>query len=232
MRWVVLRAVVGGVLVTACTNDPGTRQPLTPTKALLVRGPVSVQVLVGPTMEPSIQLDGAVQWSLTPERLLVEASDDAPRPTIFVTMKDLRAVVTEDDATVTVNRLLGGRLALAARRGGRLVVSHLEADTLRIDASSDGQVDVGGRTRVLDARVDDVGVAHTRSLQTVVARIDAAGLSTVTLGAAELVRATVRRSSRLILEGPSRQRLIQCDDSSTVEPGDGAAGTQVPTAER
>jgi hypothetical protein len=199
---------------------------------VVIRGPMSVQVLVGTAVEPSIQVDGAVRWSQTPERLLVEASDDTPRPTIFVTMNELRAVVAEDDATVTVNRLLGGRLELSARRGARLVVSHLEADTLRIDASSDGQVDVAGRARVLEARVDDVGVAHTRSLRTTVARIDAKGLSMVTLGAPELLRASVTRSSRLIVDGPSRQRLVQCDDSSTVEAREGVPGTQVPTAER
>ncbi|MDX2009396.1 MAG: DUF2807 domain-containing protein [Myxococcaceae bacterium] len=188
---------------------------------LTVQGPVDVQVLVSDALEPAIRLDsmGGARWSFTPARLEVHAVDpDATeRPRVSITARRLSTVRTADGAAVTMNRLRGGRLDVVATHGARLIVVDADADTLSLEATRDGHLDVGGRARVVEARADDVGRIAAGALAAGVARVRANALSTVTLRAPDFLRAELSRASRLRLDGPAKHQLVQRDDSSTLD---------------
>lgn len=216
-----MRAVFFGFLGLIIGCARGFEPLPTGLSRLVVHGPVDVQVLVGEALEPSIQLDSTAEarWSFSAGALDVRAADEfAPeRPRVSLTVRRLTSVHTADGAAVTINRLRGGRLEAVATHGARLIVVDADADTLSLEATRDGQLDVGGRARVVEARADDVGRIDAGALTSGVARVRASALSTVTLRAPDFLKAELSRASRLRLDRPARNQLLQRDEGSTLD---------------
>jgi hypothetical protein len=239
VQWLV---VVSCVVGASCAPSPGRHVerevPLVELHELAVQGPVSVTLITGGSLAPRLRFEGPegdvdrVRWWHRGGTLHLEAAPSASESPVHVELvvPSLRAVLADEGARVTARHLLGGRVRLEARRGAHLLIGRLDADTARLEASADGVVDVAGRARVLEAHADDVGAIAAKGLETHVARVDANGLSTVGLGPTTVLRANVRRASRLSLSAPASQQRLLVDESSTLETSAPAPGPASATA--
>jgi len=126
-------------------------------------------------------------------------------------------VSASDGAVVTTNGLRGGRLSLEAKAGARVLANGVDGDWLVVDARGGGTVDAAGVVRAVEASAADVGAVTLGALAARVALVKATELSSVTVTAAEAVRGSATRSSRLELRGEPRLRSVTVDESSTLE---------------
>jgi hypothetical protein len=174
-------------------------------------------VLTGPTLEPRLESSAPLSFEERHGVLQLAEAEEHPHSSVTVVLNGLRRVEAKDGARVSVQSLRGGKTVLTARDDAHLVVTTVDVDTLEIRASTNTTVNVGGRARVATFEASDVATIEASALTAGVVRLRAEALSTISTQATEVLRATVRGSSRLETVGVVPRRLISSDTSSSVE---------------
>lgn len=199
--------------------------PLSQVNRLVVSGPVSVQVMVGPAFEPSLRVEGdgnlvdSVRRSEDGRTLSLDASGLSPSLPLNVTVTTaaLVTISAANGAVVTTNVMRGGRLSIDARASARVLANGVDGDSLVLNVSRGASIDAAGVVRLVEATASDVGVLALSSLRARVALVEATELSTVTVNATEALRGSATRSSHLVVTGAPAQRLVTVDESSAVQ---------------
>ncbi|MDP1916522.1 MAG: DUF2807 domain-containing protein [Myxococcales bacterium] len=199
--------------------------PLSQVNRLVVSGPVSVQVMVGPAFEPSLRIEGdgnlvdSVRRSEDGRTLSLDANGLSPSLPLNVTVTTtaLVTISAANGAVVTTNVMRGGRLSIEARASARVLANGVDGDSLVLDVSRGASIDAAGVVRLVEATASDVGVLALSSLRARVALVSATELSTVTVNASEALRGSATRSSHLVVTGAPLKRLVTVDESSAVQ---------------
>lgn len=200
--------------------------PLSQVNRLIVSGPVSVQVMVGPAFEPSLRVEGdanvvdSVRRSVDGQTVTLDATGLSPSLPLNVTVTTaaLVSISAANGAVVTSNTMRGGRLSIEARSSARVLANGIDGDALVVDVSRGASIDAAGVVRLVEASASDVGALSLSSLKAKVALVTATELSTVTVQATEALRGSATRSSSLTVTGAPPMRLVKVDESSAVQP--------------
>ena len=199
--------------------------PLSPINRLVVSGPASVQVMMGPAFEPSLRIGGdanvvdSVRHSVDGRTMTLDATNLSPSLPLNVTVTTtaLVGISATNGAVVTSNAMRGGRLAIEAHAAARVVANGVDGDSLVLDVSRGASIDAAGVVRLVEANASDVGVLSLSSLKAKVALVAATELSTVTVHATEALRGSATRSSHVVVMGAPPLRTVNVDESSAVQ---------------
>lgn len=225
--------VVFIVAVSACQapeplagNGVATERswPLPQVNRLVVSGPISVQVMVGPAFEPSLRIEGdgnvvdSVRRSVEGSTLTLDASGLSPSLPLNVTVTSaaMVSISAATGAVVTSNAMRGGRLSIDARGAARVLANGVDGDSLVLNVSRGASIDAAGVVRLVEANASDVGALSLSSLKARVALVTATELSTVKVHATEALRGSATRSSHLMVTGAPPLRTLNVDESSAV----------------
>lgn len=201
------------------------RWPIEQVNRLVVSGPMSVQVLVGPAFEPELRVEGdsnvvaALQRDVTNRTLTLDATATAPSQplSITITTPSLVSVAAADRAVVTANAMRGGRLTVDAEGSARVLLNGLDADSFVVNVNRAATVDAAGTVRLVDVRAADVGTVSLSALVARVALVQATELSTVKVQATEALKGSATRSSRVVVTGAPALKSLVADEGSVVQ---------------
>lgn len=201
------------------------RWPIEQVNRLVVSGPMSVQVLVGPAFEPELRVEGdsnvvaALQRDVVGRSLTLDASNLAPSQPLSVTITtpSLVAISATDRAVVTANAMRGGRLTVDAEGSARVLLNGVDADSFVVNVNRAATVDAAGSARLVDVHAADVGTVSLSALVARVALVQATELSTVKVQATEALKGNATRSSRVVVTGAPALKSLVADDGSVVQ---------------
>lgn len=201
------------------------RWPLAQVNRLVVSGPMSVQVLVGPAFEPELRVEGdsnvvaALQRDLSNRTLTLDASALAPSLplSLTITTPSLVSISAADRAVVTANAMRGGRLTVDAEGSARVLINGVDADSFVVNVARAATVDAAGTARLVDVHATDVGTVSLSALVARVALVQATELSTVKVQATEALKGNATRTSRVVVTGAPALNSLVADDGSVVQ---------------
>lgn len=185
--------------------------PVSSFERLRVEGPVAVSVAVGSPSARTATTDRAILARLTVTRegdtLLVRlkgaaptglgvASDDAPLARVSLSTPRLSALRVQGTAPVSVARLSGTRVDVAATGGGTVTVAAIDASVLGVTMVGGGALALAGRAATARLTLNGDGAIDAGALAA-----DAAAISLVGKGA---VRAAARHSAQVVASGGGR----------------------------
>ncbi|MEW5740643.1 MAG: DUF2807 domain-containing protein [Myxococcota bacterium] len=180
---------------------------------LEVSGPIAVEVEVDPKAVPGMHLEGDenlvshVSWDLAGGALRIDAQGLSPVVPLRLTLRTtaLGDVSSFAGASVTVQKLKGGRVALRASSSARLHAWDVDCDALVLEARGGSRVEAQGRARVVDASASDESDVVALAVDARVATVLAEHLSTIHVSAREHVEGHAFGSSEVRVHGaPSR----------------------------
>ncbi len=201
------------------------RWPIEQVNRLVVSGPLSVQVLVGPAFEPELRVEGdsnvvaALQRDVAGRSLTLDASNTAPSHplSITITTPSLVSISASDRAVVTANAMRGGRLTVDAEGSARVLLNGVDGDSFVVNVNRAASVDAAGTVRLVDVHAADVGTVSLSALVARVALVQATELSTVKVQATEALKGNATRSSRVVVTGAPALKSLVADDGSVVQ---------------
>lgn len=201
------------------------RWPIEQVNRVVVSGPMSVQVLVGPAFEPELRVEGdsnvvaVLHRDVSNRSLTLDASSTAPSSplSITITTPSLVSITAADRAVVTANAMRGGRLTVDAEGSARVLLNGVDGDSFVVNASRAATVDAAGSVRLVDVHASDVGTVSLSALVARVALVQATELSTVKVHATEALKGNATRSSRVVMTGTPALKSLVADDGSVVQ---------------
>lgn len=201
------------------------RWPIEQVNRLVVSGPMSVQVLVGPAFEPELRVEGdsnvvaALQRDVVGRSLTLDATNMAPSHPLSVTITtpSLVSISASDRAVVTANAMRGGRLTVDAEGSARVLINGIDGDSFVVNVTRAATVDAAGTVRLVDVHAADVGTVSLSALVARVALVQATELSTVKVQATEALKGNATRSSRVVVTGAPALKSLVADDGSVVQ---------------
>lgn len=199
--------------------------PLAQVNRVVVSGPMSVQVLVGPAFEPELRVEGdsnvvaALRRDVTGRSLTLDASMTSPSQPLSVTITtpSLVSISAADRAVVSANAMRGGRLTVDAEGSSRVLLNGVDGDSLAVNVTRAATVDAAGTVRLLDVHAADVGTVSLSALVARVALVQATELSTVKVQATEALKGDATRSSRVVVTGAPALERVVADEGSVVQ---------------